>query len=64
MHSKQMAISKASAEVSRRPSKGTAIVDKNRAKMNSMTDAQRSQYFERGMQLIYGGGTKSKVHSR
>ena len=49
-----------------RPSTGTVIAEKHRARLNSATDAQRSALFAKGMQLIYGNGhaAKASVDSR
>ena len=51
---------------SERPSTGTVIAEKHRARLNSATDAQRSVLFAKGMQLIYGHGhaAKNPVGSR
>jgi hypothetical protein len=46
---------------SERPSTGTIIAEKNRAKMNRLNDAQRNALLTRGMQLIYGGSATSKA---
>jgi hypothetical protein len=46
---------------SERPSRGTIIAAKARAKLNSATDAERSALFARGMQLIYGHGQAAKA---
>ena len=62
MHSKRMATPPASPAPKVPTSKGAAIVAKNRAKLNALTDDQREHYFNRGMQLIYGGSApKAKV---
>ena len=37
-----------------RPSTGTAIADKHRARLNTATGAPRSALFAKGMKLIYG----------
>jgi hypothetical protein len=37
-----------------RPSAGTIIAEKNRAKMNGLGDEQRAALLARGMQLIAG----------
>ena len=49
-----------------RPSRGTVIAEKCRARLNTATDAQRAALFAKGMQLIYGSGhaPKSPVGSR
>ena len=46
---------------SERPSTGTLIADKHRARLNTATDAQRSALFAKGMQLIYGNGHAAKT---
>jgi hypothetical protein len=53
--------SKKPTTTSERPSTGTIIAEKNRAKMNRLNDAQRNALLTRGMQLIYGGSTTSKA---
>jgi hypothetical protein len=43
---------------------GSKLAANLRQKANSLTENQRGEYFERGMQIIYGGpGTKEKVRS-
>lgn len=44
-----------------RPSTGTVIAEKHRARLNSASDAQRSALFAKGMQLIYGHGHAAKT---
>ena len=46
---------------SERPTTGTIIAEKNRAKMNRLSDSQRSALLTRGMQLIYGGSSTKKA---
>jgi hypothetical protein len=53
--------SKKPVTTSERPSTGTIIAEKNRAKMNRLNDAQRNALLARGMQLIYGGSATSKA---
>lgn len=64
MHSKRkhMASQASSSANKGQPTKGAAIVERNRAKLNALTDSQRDDLFNKGMQLIYGGGSsKAKV---
>lgn len=65
MHSKRRMAShpSPSSEPKRQPSKGAAIVEKYRPKLNALSDARREQYFNQGMQMIYGGSSKAKVRS-
>lgn len=57
-----MASSSNTSEPKRRVTKGSAIVERNRAKLNALTDSDRDGLFNKGMQLIYGGGSsKAKV---
>jgi hypothetical protein len=51
---------KKAATTSERPTTGTLIAGKNRAKMNRLNDAQRTALLTRGMQLIYGGSATAK----
>jgi hypothetical protein len=44
-----------------RPSRGTVIAEKHRARLNTATDAQRSALFAKGMSLIYGSGHAPKT---
>ena len=37
-----------------RPTRGTVVAQKYRAKLNSLPDNQRATLLEEGMQLIYG----------
>lgn len=46
---------------SERPSAGTIVAEKHRARLNTATDAQRSALFAKGMQLIYGKGRTAKA---
>lgn len=50
-----------SPEPKRQPSKGIAIVEKYRGKMNTLSDSERAEHFARGLQLIYGGGDSDKA---
>ena len=60
-----MATSKTSPESGRKPTKGTIIIDKYRPMMDTLTDAQREEYYKRGLEMIHGGGpTKSQVSCR
>lgn len=64
MHSKprRMAASAPASDLKKQPTKGAALVERNRAKLNALTDSQREDFFNKGMQLIYGGGSaKAKV---
>jgi hypothetical protein len=44
-----------------RPTVGTIIAEKNRAKMNGLGDEQRAALLARGMQLIYGATRPAKA---
>ena len=44
---------------------GSETAAKNRKEANKWSESKRSELFERGMQIIYGGsGSKEKVRSR
>ena len=43
--------------------KGSEIAAGLRKETNGLTDGQRSELFEKGMQIVYGGGAKEKVRS-
>jgi hypothetical protein len=44
--------------------KGSALAAEVRKEANGLTENQRGDYFNRGMQIVYGGsGTKEKVRS-
>jgi hypothetical protein len=40
---------------------GSQVAARGRRKANKMTDAQREEYFRRGMVVIYGGQTAETV---
>lgn len=40
---------------------GTVVAERNRAKANRLTDAQREQLMVRGLQLIYGDQSRTRV---
>jgi len=40
---------------------GSRVAARGRQKANKMTDAQREEYFRRGMVLIYGSGLSKKT---
>jgi hypothetical protein len=40
---------------------GSEVAARGRARANKMTDAQREEYFRRGMVLIYGGQLPKKT---
>ena len=44
-----------------RPTTGTVIAEKHRARLNSATDDQRSALYSKGMQLIYGNSHAAKT---
>jgi hypothetical protein len=44
-----------------RPTIGTIVADKNRAKMNGLGDGQRAALLARGMQLIHGAVRPAKT---
>ena len=44
---------------------GSEVAEKTRKEANKWTESKRSELFERGMQVIYGGsGSKKKIRSR
>ncbi len=47
-----------------RPTRGTVVAQKYRAKLNSLPDNQRATLLEEGMQLIYGDQRPSKTTVR
>jgi hypothetical protein len=55
---------KKAATASEHPTRGTVIAERNRARMNRLSDAQRSALLNRGMQLIYGGSGSAKAPAR
>lgn len=44
-----------------RPSLGTSIAEKHRARLNPASDAKRGALFAKGMQLIYGNDRPAKT---
>lgn len=45
----------------RREQEINRLCEKNRRKCNSLTDAQREDLLQIGMQMIYGGSGKARV---
>ena len=44
--------------------KGSKMAAKIRKEANSLTEQQREEYFKRGMQIIYGGNSKTCLLNR
>jgi hypothetical protein len=44
--------------------KGGKLAQEIRAKANTLTEAEREQHFNRGMQIIYGGSAKQATGVR
>ena len=47
-----------------RPTRGTVVAEKHRAKLNSLPDNRRAALLEEGMQLIYGDQRPHKTTVR
>lgn len=45
----------------KRPTRGTVVAEKYRAKLNSLPDNQRAALLEEGMQMIYGDQRPAKT---
>jgi hypothetical protein len=43
---------------------GSRVAARGRQKANKMSDAQRNEYFRKGMVLIYGSGLPKKAVAR